>query len=112
MDDGQGPDAALILAPEAGGGMDSTEQCVPVDALAMPDDGEQLTPPAAGDRVSYQVEGKVTRIDGKNAYVQPETVNGQPIESGKAEPNEGQPPEEDAQQLQGLQDAAQQKGYL
>jgi hypothetical protein len=67
-------DAAVEAAPA----MASTEQCVPVDALAIPGEGEALEAPEIGDQVSYTVEGKVTRIEGKKAYVEPETVNGQP----------------------------------
>jgi hypothetical protein len=55
------------------------EQCVPLDALAQPDDEEQLNPPAVGDAVEFTVTGKVSRIEGSMAYVTPETVNGKDV---------------------------------
>lgn len=66
--------------------MMNAEQCVPVKALAVPEEGEQLVAPEVGDRVSYTIEGKVTRVEGEQAYVQPETVNGEAIADAKPEP--------------------------
>ncbi len=58
------------------------EDCVSLSALAMPDpdNGDQMAPPQVGDRVTYTVEGTVTRVDGEEAYVKRETINGQPVE--------------------------------
>lgn len=56
------------------------EDCIPTKLLAMPDEGEQMQEPAVGDKVQYSVEGKVSRIDGENAYVTKTAINGQKIE--------------------------------
>lgn len=61
------------------GSMDSQEDCVPVSALAQPGEDEQMNPPGIGDVVQYQKEGKVTRIEGDNAYVKVQAVNGKPV---------------------------------
>lgn len=53
---------------------------VPLMALAMPDDGEQMATPAVGDLVNYQVTGRITSIEGEQAIVQRDSVNGQPLE--------------------------------
>lgn len=58
------------------------DQCVPAAALAVPDEGEQMAAPEVGDKVTYTVEGKVTRVEGEQVYVAPETINGEPV--GKA----------------------------
>jgi hypothetical protein len=117
MMEGEPADAAAAApagAPGAdAGGMDNDQQCVPLDALAMPDEQEQMNPPAVGDSVSYQVEGKVVRIDGKNAYVEPTAINGQPVADDEAaeapEPDEAQ---QDANDFQDLQQQAQQQGPM
>ncbi len=107
-DTGAAPDTSLpeetAEAPTSGG----NEQCVPLDALAMPDEGEQMTPPAEGDPVSYTVEGKVTRVTGNMAYVKVETINGKPAES-EAAPDAAA---SDADQFKQLSDAAEKQGYL
>lgn len=60
-------------------GIDSQEDCVPVSALSQPGEDEQMNPPGVGDLVQYQKEGTVTRIEGDNAYVKVNSVNGKPI---------------------------------
>jgi hypothetical protein len=47
--------------------------CVPAAALAI--DGAA---PEVGDEVEYTVKGRVARIEGGEAYITPEMVNGQP----------------------------------
>lgn len=87
-------DTEGLDSPESGSG----EDCVPLAALAMPDSesGDQMTNPEVGDKVNYQIQGTVTRIEGENAYVKRESVNGQPVdeESGEEEPS----PEDQANQ--------------
>lgn len=63
-------------AEEAGepGGME-----IPLDALGQPDDKDQINPPEVGDTVDFSVSGKVTRIDGTTAFVQPSTINGKDV---------------------------------
>ena len=60
-------------------GMDSQEDCVPVSALSQPGEDEQMNPPSVGDLVQFQKEGTVTRIEGDNAYVKVNSVNGKPL---------------------------------
>jgi hypothetical protein len=91
--------------PATGG----NEQCVPIESLAMPDEGEQMTNPEVGDPVSYTVEGKVTRVEGGKAYVAPESINGKPIEAEK--PAEEGGTGEDAA-MQQLQDEAGKTGFM
>ena len=52
---------------------------VPIDALAMPDDKEQMTPPEVGDEVNYSVTGKVTAINGGMATIERTAINGNDI---------------------------------
>lgn len=76
------------------------EDCVSLQALAMPDEGERLETPAVGDRVSYQVEGTITRIEGDKAYIAKEAVNGQPEEPDADDA--GGPSDNDADNLDKL----------
>lgn len=70
--------------PDAAGESAEKLHCLPVAALAV--DG---TTPEVGDSVEYTVKGRVSRIEGAEAYVMPETVNGEPAalapEAGAAE---------------------------
>lgn len=100
MDPKAGPDLMVAIGskPSAGdsaGGMDSGEDCVPLSALNLPDDTEQMQAPEEGDKVQYTVEGTVTRIEGDNAYIKRESINGQPVEGDSNEPEN---PAEDAQE--------------
>ena len=63
-----------------------TEICAPLDAFSV-----SGTPPAEGDEVEFKVKGKVSRVEGGNAYVTPETVNDQPVmqdQGGNMDENE------------------------
>lgn len=82
----QMPDGMLEKAESGNLKSGNPEDCVPLAALAMPDgeQGDQMANPEVGDKVSYTIEGAVTRIDGDQAYVKRESVNGQPL-AGKAE---------------------------
>jgi len=63
-----------------------SEICVPTAALAMPGEGEgQATPPAMGDSVDFSGTATVSRIEGEEAYLQVETVNGQPVKQDTAQ---------------------------
>jgi hypothetical protein len=77
--DGSGDMPAI---PKDASEMGASEDCISLDSLAMPDaeNGDQMANPEVGDRVQYQVEGTVTRIEGKNAYVKRESVNGEPVD--------------------------------
>jgi hypothetical protein len=82
----------------------NSEQCVPLESLGVPGEGEAMENPEVGDRVDYTVEGKVTRIEGGKAYVLPEAVNGKPVESAPDEPP--------LDEMPALEQAADQVGFL
>jgi hypothetical protein len=63
---------------------------VPLDLLS-----EDGVPPAEGDKVSYSVDGTVQSVDGNNANVEIDAVNGQPVEGSAAE-EAGESPEEES----------------
>lgn len=83
------------------------EDCVSLNALMMPDEGDQMQPPAVGDEVNYQVTGRVTRIEGDKAYVAKTTVNGQDVEPDADQA--GGAPDGDADDMAGLEAMAQQQ---
>lgn len=70
------------VEPEMGAG----EVCVPLKALAQPDDSDAMVTPEAGDSVSFQTDAILTRIDGENAYLKPSAINGTPIGKEAAAP--------------------------
>lgn len=82
---------------DGGNGQDArstnNQDCVPLSALAMPDqdNGDQMATPAVGDRVTYTVEGTVTSVDGDEAYVKRDSINGQPVtgQSNEGDNNAG-----------------------
>lgn len=78
------PDLVVAIgAKDKGQGDMGNLDCVPLSALRMPDETEQLQSPEIGDKVQYVVEGCVKKITGDNAYVERETINGQPAEDNK-----------------------------
>lgn len=83
----------------------SDQDCVPLSALQMPDESEQMQAPEVGDKVQYTVEGTVARIDGDEAYVDRDTINGQPFD------NKGPGDQNPAQSDQDSQDGDQGAGY-
>ncbi len=90
---------------------DDKEQCVPLEALQMPDETEQMTAPEVGDVVDYQVQGKVTRVEGGMAYVQPMSINGQDLDDkdgdeGPEDSTAGAPEAQDAADYSALEDQA------
>lgn len=60
--------------------MKNGELCVPMGALAEAGEGGAQMTPEMGDEVELIVTGRVTRTEGGEVYIQPTTVNGQPIE--------------------------------
>jgi len=76
--DGPAPTPSEMgMKPEASS--HSQEDCVPVTALASPGEDDQMANPSVGDLVQYQKEGTVTRIEGDQAYVKVNSVNGKPL---------------------------------
>jgi len=61
----------------------SMEVCVPVSSLASPAEDDQMASPESGDMVQFQIEGKVSKIEGDNAYIFVESVNGKPVTKEK-----------------------------
>lgn len=94
-----GAERPALPAAAAGAGQSDdsamgSEDCVPLSSLAMPDadNADQMANPEVGDKVNYQIEGTVTRIEGDNAYVKRDAINGDPVEGsgeddGQAEPD-------------------------
>lgn len=75
-------DAAM---PGKTGGM--SEVCVPLASLAEEGADEKSANPAVGDPVDFSATGTVSRIEGGNAYVTLESVNGEPLPENQ-EPSE------------------------
>lgn len=86
------------------GEMDSSEVCIPLKALAQPDDQDQVQTPAVGDSVNFSTDGTITRIDGDNAYVKASAVNGVPLDDGSDEVQnpDSQTPDSEGTDLQGI----------
>jgi hypothetical protein len=79
---------------------------VPLDALQMPDDQDQMQAPEVGDQVDYQVTGKVVAVEGGFARVQRTAINGQDVQ-GTNDDDEGRSPQNaDSAEAQGLRDQA------
>lgn len=78
---------ALEMPEEAPSAM-GNEICVSLAALSQPDEQDQMEPPAVGDKVQANIEGTVSRVEGDNAYITLEAVNGQEVKGGEAAPDE------------------------
>lgn len=91
----------------------AAEDCVSLASLAMPDEeqGDQMANPEVGDKVNYMVDGTVTRIEGDNAYVKREAVNGKPVEEESAAEDQTPGEEPDAEGV-ALRDEASNMGAL
>lgn len=91
--------AAAMGEPDADEGMSEGDVCVPLKALTQPDQQDQIQTPAVGDSGTMTVDYTVTRIEGDNAYVKPNSVNGTALDDGAAEEptpdSEGGPDEGD-----------------
>ena len=95
------PTAELSEAPEVAESKPVNEDRVPLKALEMPDDKEQMTPPAVGDQVEYTCTGKVTAIEGEQVVVARESCNGQPLEPDADDA--GGPGDADGDEMAGLE---------
>lgn len=62
--------------------MKNNELCVPASAVnEYEDDSDQAVNPGPGDTVEVTISGKVSRVEGGNVYLTPETANGEPIDA-------------------------------
>lgn len=87
----------------------SAEVCVPTSSLASPAEDEQMTSPEIGDLVQFQVEGKITRVEGENAYVSMQSVNGKPVSEKDAATSDTQGNESENEFAQLRSEAEQQQ---
>lgn len=78
------------------------ELSIPVGAVAVPDEGEQMVNPEPGDKVTLQVEAEVVSVDGERAIIRPTSVNGQPLDEAQPE----------GDKLEDLQESAESLGAL
>lgn len=69
------------------------ELCVPAKSVSLEDANQNLTAPEVGDVVNFTVTGKVTRIEGGNAYITPETINGEDMGQDDTATDDTQPEE-------------------
>lgn len=84
------------------------EWCVPVSALQMPGEDEQMNSPTVGDKVSFHGEGTLTRIEGEEAYVKPESANGKPMTTEAKSVNDDE--QDSEQEFASLRGQAEQQG--
>lgn len=87
----EAPDAAALVveevekpAPEQG----ERKIYVPLQALAQPDDSEQLQAPEIGDTGSATFDYVVESIEGDMACIRPVSLNGTDLEAEKKEAEE------------------------
>ncbi len=83
------PAAAPAMASGA-----MNEVCLPASSLVA-GDNEGMETPAVGDPVDFTATGTVSRLEGDNAYITLESVNGDPIASESAEPASSEPNADD-----------------
>jgi hypothetical protein len=62
------------------------ELCVPASAISLAGENNEDVAPEPGDQVSLTIEGKVARVEGGNAYITPETCNGEAMAADEQEP--------------------------
>lgn len=106
----------VAAVPKGGAASGSGDQAIPIAALAMPDDQQQMANPEPGDVVTYEVQGKVTRVEGETAYVTPETINGQAVPGAPEADGQPEPDADDqdgqANDFTDLEDQAQAMGPM
>lgn len=73
--------------------MNTNELCVPAAALQSDDEAGGNLTPDVGDTVDVTISGRVTRSEGGNLYIAPESANGQPLDhqemGGETEDDDG-----------------------
>lgn len=77
---------AIGISPKAGGGYTCK---VPVNSLE-----EDGVPPQEGDKVEYSVSGTVESVDGDDATVSIDSINGEPVGEEASESSEEEASEE------------------
>jgi hypothetical protein len=80
---------------------------VPLASLAMPGEDEIMNNPGMGDTVQFHAEGKVDKIDGDNAVVCIDAVNGKPVSDQASKVNDTPQQGADEQYAQLQSDASQ-----
>lgn len=105
------PDESVSMKPGQPAGL---EIPVPIESVSMPGEDDKMQSPSESDPVQFQVEGKISRIQGDIAFVAIESINGKPV-SEQAAATKSTPEEmgegEDAEFAQLRSEAANQKSY-
>jgi len=81
-----------------GGDMDDGQFCVSLENLKEADGKDEMVPPEEGDDVNFNVAGKIVRVEGTNAYVQPTEINGMPVKQPDAAAPDAGAGEDESQQ--------------
>jgi hypothetical protein len=85
----EGPDIPPSTAPAAPMKKPMGPQIrVPLKSLAMPGEDDHMNNPEIGDTVEFHGQGKVSGIEGDNALVSLDTVNGDPVTAEAAAVND------------------------
>lgn len=92
-DTGRAPDLTNKDGQDDDEGMENGELCIPLSALAAPDEKDNMVEPQEGDIVPFSGECQITRVQGKNAYATLTAVNGQKIDEN--DEDEGPPGEDE-----------------
>ena len=90
----EGSDIPPDAEPSEDSGMKGPgELCVPIKAVAVPDENESAVAPEVGDEVNFSGSAKVTRVEGGNVYLTPTEINGEKLEGA---PETEEEPDADA----------------
>lgn len=71
-------------APDAKKAPSGMTVMLPLVSLQMPGEDDKMQSPGVGDPVSVYAEGKIMSINGEQAQVQFDTVNGKPLSAEAA----------------------------
>lgn len=88
MDQEDAPEASETGIPDAEDTAEAPEAApievaVPLASLAIPDEQENMAAPEVGDKGQAPMEYTVTRIEGENAFITLDAVNGQKLGTEK-----------------------------
>ena len=96
------PPAGPTADDDDGEDMAENELCVPLSSLAMPGEDDAMEKPEVGDKGQANVEYTVSRIDGDNAYVTVDAVNGNKIAQPAGPPTEDEQMDQLRQMAEGM----------